>query len=149
MREVGILFAGIFMTILPLLAILEAGVSGSMGGLIGMVNDANGRPIDWAYFTICGTLSAFLDNAPTYLVFFNAAGGDPVMLMGAKATTLIAISAGAAFWGGVTYIGNARTHGQEHFRATSRQNAEFSRLHGLVGSHSLPSLGLTAWVFFR
>ena len=150
MKEVGILFAGIFMTILPLLAILEAGVSGSMGGLIGMVNDANGRPIDWAYFTICGTLSAFLDNAPTYLVFFNAAGGDPIMLMGAKATTLIAISAGAAFWGGVTYIGNA-----PNLMAKSISEQHHVRMPNFLGYMAwsgailLPSLGLTAWVFFR
>jgi Na+/H+ antiporter NhaD/arsenite permease-like protein len=54
-----------------------------------------------------GVLSSFLDNAPTYLVFFNLAGGDPVALMGPLASTLTAISAGAVFMGANTYIGNA------------------------------------------
>ena len=59
------------------------------------------------YFWLTGGLSSFLDNAPTYLVFFNAAGGDPAQLMGPLATTLAAISAGAVFMGANTYIGNA------------------------------------------
>ena len=59
------------------------------------------------YFWAAGTLSSFLDNAPTYLVFFNTAGGDPQQLMGALAPTLAAISAGAVFMGANTYIGNA------------------------------------------
>jgi Na+/H+ antiporter NhaD/arsenite permease-like protein len=59
------------------------------------------------YFWLTGSLSSFLDNAPTYLVFFNAAGGDPAVLMGPLATTLAAISAGAVFMGANTYIGNA------------------------------------------
>ena len=54
-----------------------------------------------------GALSSFLDNAPTYLVFFNTAGGDAQHLMTDMATTLIAISAGAVFMGANTYIGNA------------------------------------------
>ncbi len=54
-----------------------------------------------------GILSSFLDNAPTYLVFFNTAGGDPVHLMTDMASTLLAISAGAVFMGANTYIGNA------------------------------------------
>jgi Na+/H+ antiporter NhaD/arsenite permease-like protein len=52
-------------------------------------------------------LSSFLDNAPTYLVFFNTAGGDPQILMNELARTLAAISAGAVFMGANTYIGNA------------------------------------------
>src|SRR5262249_53477025 len=107
MQEVVVVFAGIFATILPILAMLEAGATGAMGGLIGLVTGADGQPITWAYFTASGSLSSFLDNAPAFLVFFNAAGGDPVALTGPRALTLIAISAGAAFWGGVTYVGNA------------------------------------------
>src|SRR5262249_7141598 len=49
----------------------------------------------------------FLDNAPTYLVFFELAGGDARELMGPLATTLAAISMGAAYMGAMTYIGNA------------------------------------------
>lgn len=52
-------------------------------------------------------LSSFLDNAPTYLVFFNMASGDPAVMMGPLETTLLAISTGAVFWGAMTYIGNA------------------------------------------
>jgi Na+/H+ antiporter NhaD/arsenite permease-like protein len=48
-----------------------------------------------------------LDNAPTYLVFFNLAGGDAHHLMGPLASTLAAISGGAVFMGALTYIGNA------------------------------------------
>lgn len=107
MIEVAILFAGIFVTMMPPLAILQAGPQGALAGLIGMVGDAAGRAVDWRYFVVTGLLSAFLDNAPTFLVFFNVAGGEPVRLMGEGASTLTAISAGAAFWGGATYIGNA------------------------------------------
>jgi len=59
------------------------------------------------YFWITGALSSFLDNAPTYLVFFNTAGGDPQTLMNTLAPTLAAISAGAVFMGANSYIGNA------------------------------------------
>lgn len=137
---------------IPIAAIVHpaAGVRGSMGGLIGTVNDASGRPIDWAYFAICGTLSAFLGNAPTYLEFFNAAGGDPVVAMGAKAMTLTAISAGAAFWGGVTYIGNAPNLMAKSI--SEQHNIRIPNFLGYMawsGTILLPSLALTAWVFFR
>jgi Na+/H+ antiporter NhaD/arsenite permease-like protein len=59
------------------------------------------------YFWITGLLSSFLDNAPTYLVFFNTAGGDAQVLMTSLAPTLAAISAGAVFMGANSYIGNA------------------------------------------
>ena len=58
-------------------------------------------------FWLTGILSSFLDNAPTYLVFFNTAGGDPKVLMNDIPMTLLAISAGAVFMGANTYIGNA------------------------------------------
>jgi Na+/H+ antiporter NhaD/arsenite permease-like protein len=81
--------------------------AGTLGGLSGVVTAADGQPLAWAYFVVTGALSAVLDNAPTFLVFFNLAGGDPAALMSHGATTLTALSAGAAFWGGLTYIGNA------------------------------------------
>ena len=59
------------------------------------------------YFWLTGVLSSFLDNAPTYVVFFNTAGGDPTSLMGPMSQTLLAISCGAVFMGANTYIGNA------------------------------------------
>ena len=105
--EVGKLFAGIFITIGPVIAILRAGTDGQMAGLVGMVTDTNGAPINTMYFWMTGALSSFLDNAPTYLVFFNLASGDPVHLMGELQATLLAISMGSVFMGAVTYIGNA------------------------------------------
>jgi len=105
--EVAKLFAGIFITIVPVIAILRAGESGALGGIIAAVSDESGAPVNAAYFWITGALSSFLDNAPTYLVFFNVAGGDAQSLMGAGAETLLAISAGAVFMGANTYIGNA------------------------------------------
>ena len=72
-----------------------------------LVSTPDGKPIDAAYFWLTGLLSSFLDNAPTYLVFFNLAGGDAEKLMGSLASTLLAISTGAVFMGAKTYIGNA------------------------------------------
>jgi len=71
------------------------------------VNAGDGGPSNVAYFWLTGALSAFLDNAPTYLVFFELAGGDAVKLMGPLAATLAAISMGAVYMGAMTYIGNA------------------------------------------
>lgn len=107
MIEVAKLFAGIFLTIIPVIAILRAGAGGAMAPLVGMVTHPGGAPNDAMYFWATGVLSSFLDNAPTYLVFFNLAGGDAETLMGPLATTLVAISAGAVFMGANTYIGNA------------------------------------------
>ncbi|WP_395710144.1 sodium:proton antiporter [Reyranella sp.] len=107
MAEVAKLFAGIFITIAPALAILRAGKDGVMAPLVALVTDASGQPNDVWYFWLTGILSSFLDNAPTYLVFFNLAGGDAGVLMGASAGTLAAISCGAVFMGANSYIGNA------------------------------------------
>ena len=107
MTEVAKLFAGIFVTIIPVIAILRAGSNGALAPLVALVNDAGGQPNNAMYFWLTGLLSSFLDNAPTYLVFFNLAGGDAQVLMGPLATTLMAISTGAVFMGANTYIGNA------------------------------------------
>ncbi len=116
-KEVAYLFAGIFMTIIPALAILKAGTEGALAGLVTAVQHP------WQYFWVAGGLSSFLDNAPTYLTFFNAAlgqiGADESQVAGmlghgaemlrnpAFIKTLTAISAGAVFMGANTYIGNA------------------------------------------
>ncbi|KZS22662.1 hypothetical protein BMY_0487 [Wohlfahrtiimonas chitiniclastica] len=105
--EVAKLFAGIFITIAPVLEILKAGSMGSMSGVVTMVHDTQGAPINAMYFWMTGALSAFLDNAPTYLVFFNLASGDAHHLMGDLSPTLLAISMGSVFMGAMTYIGNA------------------------------------------
>jgi Na+/H+ antiporter NhaD/arsenite permease-like protein len=117
-QEVAYLFLGIFITIIPALAILKAGSEGAMAGLVNAVHG----PV--RFFWATGALSSFLDNAPTYLTFFNAALGDlgateamvPGMLGYPSQLAqlnpefvhdLQAISAGAVFMGAMTYIGNA------------------------------------------
>ena len=107
MVEVAVLFLAIFVTIAPVLGMLGAGAGGPMAGLLALTTDAAGRANPVAYFWLTGTLSAFLDNAPTYLVFFQMAGGDVARLTGEDNQVLQAISAGAVFFGAVTYIGNA------------------------------------------
>lgn len=106
-REVAILFAGIFATVIPVEAMLSAGSSGPFAFLLQAVTFPDGRPQEAAYFWLTGGLSAFLDNAPTYLVFFELAGGDAKELMGPLAGTLASISMGAVYMGALTYIGNA------------------------------------------
>lgn len=107
MAEVAKLFAGIFLTIFPVIAMLKAGASGPFAPVLAAVTRPDGTPDPAMYFWATGLLSSFLDNAPTYLVFFNAAGGDPAVLMTAMAPTLAAVSAGAVFMGANSYIGNA------------------------------------------
>jgi Na+/H+ antiporter NhaD/arsenite permease-like protein len=106
-REVAILFSGIFISIIPVLAMLQAGRDGPFAWLLQAVTHDDGLPHEVAYFWLTGLLSAFLDNAPTYLVFFELAGGDAEKLMGPLAGTLAGISMGAVFMGALTYIGNA------------------------------------------
>ena len=107
MQEVAKLFIGIFLTMVPVLAMLKAGLAGPFAPVAQAVTAPDGQPLPWAYFWFSGVLSSFLDNAPTYLVFFNLAGGDPQQLMTVLAPTLAAISAGSVFMGANTYIGNA------------------------------------------
>ena len=107
MAEVAKLFVGIFLTIIPVIAMLKAGTSGPFGAVVSAVTRPDGQPDPAMYFWATGVLSSFLDNAPTYLVFFNIAGGDAQVLMTTLAPTLAAISAGAVFMGANTYIGNA------------------------------------------
>jgi Na+/H+ antiporter NhaD/arsenite permease-like protein len=107
MKEVGKLFAGIFITIAPAIAILRAGSQGQLAGLVELVSTSEGAPVDAMYFWMSGLLSGFLDNAPTYLVFFNLAAGDASTLMHDMPRTLLAISMGSVFMGALSYIGNA------------------------------------------
>lgn len=109
--EVAYLFAGIFITIIPALAILKAGENGALAFLIKSLD----TPAH--YFWASGLLSSFLDNAPTYLTFFNSEIGKfyPGMpesqavafLIVERIPYLTAISVGAVFMGANTYIGNA------------------------------------------
>ncbi|MFZ9433395.1 MAG: sodium:proton antiporter, partial [Burkholderiaceae bacterium] len=81
MQEVAKLFIGIFLTMIPVLAMLKAGEQGAFAAVARAVTGPDGQPLPWAYFWFSGVLSSFLDNAPTYLVLFNLAGGDAAVLM--------------------------------------------------------------------
>ena len=106
-KEVALLFAGIFATMIPSLYILE-----SHGASLGLKSE-------WQFFWVTGALSSFLDNAPTYLTFLAvakglaASAGLPndlgfVLNDGGHLTAglLAAISTGAVFMGANSYIGN-------------------------------------------
>ncbi|RLB88289.1 MAG: sodium:proton antiporter [Deltaproteobacteria bacterium] len=109
--EVAYLFIGIFITMIPCLLLLKAGPNGAFAFLINAVKE----PVH--YFWVTGMLSAFLDNAPTYLTFFNTALGSfyaglteaqaVPLLMTERAIYLQAVSAGSVFFGACSYIGNA------------------------------------------
>jgi Na+/H+ antiporter NhaD/arsenite permease-like protein len=146
--EVAKLFAGIFLTVIPVIAMLQAGRSGALASIVALVTDsATGEPRYVMYLWITGILSAFLDNAPTYLVFFNLAGGDPVALMGPLSTTLKAISAGAVYFGALTYVGNA-----PNFMIKAIAEDRGVAMPGFFGylAYSaaivLPLLGILAWI---
>jgi len=147
--EVAKLFVGIFVTIVPAIAIIRAGGDGALGGLVALLS-RDGRPDDAAYFWTTGLLSAFLDNAPTYLLFFNLAGGDAETLMGPLARTLLAISAGSVFMGALTYIGNA-----PNFMVKAMAEARGVKMPSFFGfmgwscAFLLPPLALVAMLFFR
>lgn len=109
--EVGYLFIGIFITMTPCLLLLKAGSKGELAFLINSVKEP------YHYFWITGMLSAFLDNAPTYLTFFNTALGSfytgmaeshsVPLLISENAVYLKAVATGAVFFGAFSYIGNA------------------------------------------
>jgi len=114
--EVAKLFAAIFVTIIPAILILKAGDRGALSALLSSISHPS------HYFWASGGLSSFLDNAPTYLAFFNMGLGKLGMeeaLVAAACTAnsphfnqewvaiLTAVSAGSVFMGANTYIGNA------------------------------------------
>ena len=135
--EVAKLFAGIFTTIIPAIAILKAGDKGALSAVIQSVSNESG-PVNFMYFWLTGILSSFLDNAPTYLVFFNTAGGDPALLMTDYYTTLLAISAGAVFMGANTYIGNAPNFMVKSISESS--GIEMPSFFGFLIKYSIPIL---------
>ena len=148
-QEVAKLFAGIFITIIPAIAILKAGTSGALAGIINSVS-SNSGPVNHMYFWLTGILSSFLDNAPTYLVFFNTAGGDPQVLMGELSQTLLAISAGAVFMGANTYIGNAPNFMVKSISESS--GIEMPSFFGYFFKWAIPILMplfiIVSWLFF-
>jgi Na+/H+ antiporter NhaD/arsenite permease-like protein len=148
--EVAKLFAGIFITIIPVIAMLRAGEAGAFAAVVGLITRPDGSPNNAMYFWLAGGLSSFLDNAPTYLVFFNAAGGDAAKLMGPMATTLLAISAGAVFMGANTYIGNAPNFMVKAIAESSGvKMPSFFGYMAWSGAILIPSFLLVTLVFFR
>lgn len=152
-KEVAILFAGIFMTIVPALAMLKAGSQGHLGFIINAVKEP------WHYFWITGSLSSFLDNAPTYLTFLSTAlgqfyAGIPeyeaiAQLIINQEIFLKAISTGAVFFGAMTYIGNA-----PNFMVKSISEEQKIKMPSFFGymlwsiSLLIPVFILTTFIFF-
>ena len=148
-QEVAILFAAIFITMAPVVAMLRQGMAGPFAPLLALTAGADGAPDPVAYFWLTGALSAFLDNAPTYLVFFEMAGGDPARLTGEFSRSLVAISCGAVFMGAITYIGNA-----PNFMVRAVAEHRGVRMPGFIGYMGwsllflVPVLLLVTLVFF-
>jgi len=153
-KEVAILFAAIFATIIPVLAMLRAGEAGAMAGLIRSVK----TPAQ--FFWATGALSSFLDNAPTYLTFLTTALGrfhpglperDAIhRLLAEGPHYLAAISTGAVFMGANTYLGNAPNFMVKSIAEES--GVEMPSFFGYILSYVVPFLLpvflLVTWVFF-
>ena len=153
-KEVAILFAGIFVTIIPALAMLRAGEHGAMAFIIRAVNEPA------HYFWAAGGLSSFLDNAPTYLTFLSTAlgrlySGVPereaiLRLIAEHHDYLMAVSTGAVFMGANTYIGNAPNFMVKSIAEES--GVAMPSFFGYMFRYSLPFLipvfVLTTWIFF-
>jgi Na+/H+ antiporter NhaD/arsenite permease-like protein len=147
-REVAKLFAGIFVCIIPMLAMLSAGPRGAFAWMLALTS-TGGTTHNLAYFWLSGILSSFLDNAPTYLMFFELAGGDAHQLMGPLAGTLAAISLGASSMGAMTYIGNAPNL-MIYAIAVERGIAmpSFFAFMAWSGAVLLPVFAVVGWVYF-
>ena len=147
-EEVAQLFFGIFVSMIPAMAILKAGTAGALAPLVELVS-RDGQPVNAMYFWLTGVLSSFLDNAPTYMVFFNTAGGDAQTLMHHMPETLAAISAGAVFMGACSYIGNA-----PNFMVRAIAEDQGVRMPGFFGyilwsvGILVPLFALLTWFFF-
>ncbi len=154
-KEVAVIFAGLFITMTPCMDILQAGKAGQLGLLLHVVN----RPSH--YFWATGVLSSFLDNAPAYLAFFKAALGNfyPGMATRSAAGLLVkqhplyleAISTGSVFFGAFTYIGNAPNF---MVRSISEESGiEMPGFMGYILKYALPVLlplfVLETLLFFR
>ena len=148
MQEVAKIFAGIFVSMIPAIAILRAGSEGALADLVGLVSH-DGVADTAMYFWLTGGLSSVLDNAPTYLVFFNIAGGNAQELM-QQVHTLMAISAGAVFMGANSYIGNAPNFMVRSIAESSgvKMPSFFGYMVWSLGILT-PCFALLAWLFFN
>ncbi|KAA2237878.1 sodium:proton antiporter [Salinarimonas soli] len=148
--EVAKLFAGIFLCMVPVLAMLRAGLEGPFAQLVALVSNPDGSANTAAYFWLTGALSSFLDNAPTYLVFFELAGGEPRSLMTTGALTLAAISSGAVYMGANSYIGNAPNF--MVYAIAKDGGVKMPSFFGYMlwsGAVLVPTFVLATFVFFR
>lgn len=154
-QEVAYLFAGIFMTMIPCLAILKAGAEGAAASIVTAVTQP------WHYFWITGALSSFLDNAPTYLTFLSTALGNfypdltetmaVELLIKTHDIYLKAISTGAVFFGACTYIGNApnfmvRSIAEE---AGTPMPSFFGYMFMYSFTFLIPTFALVTYIFFN
>lgn len=150
MIEVAILFAGIFITLEPVSALLRLGVAGPFAPGLRLTLNAAGEMRPVIAFWLSGLLSAFLDNAPSYLVFFDLARIAPGAMTAAQSASLQAISAGAVMFGGLTYIGNA-----SNLVVRTVASRRGVRMPGFVpfmlwaAAVMLPVLALVSAAFFR
>ena len=151
LKEVGWLFLGIFATLVPVIHTLSVH-AGKFG-----------HPSDLHYYFMTGSLSAFLDNAPTYLTFLTLAltlHQPPLHLLDPKDVaqfaannphTLAAISLGAVFFGACTYIGNGPNLLVKSIAdaAKIRTPSFFGYILRYTLPILLPILILAGWLFVR
>jgi Na+/H+ antiporter NhaD/arsenite permease-like protein len=153
-REVAILFAGIFATIIPVLAMLRAGEDGALGVVIRTVREPG------HFFWASGILSSFLDNAPTYLTFLSSALGRLYpgveerlaiqRLIAEHPVFLQAIATGSVFMGANTYIGNAPNFMIKSIAEESgvQMPSFFAYIVCYTIPILLPAFAVATWIFF-
>ncbi len=139
MVEVAVLFFGIFLTMMPALDLLRA-----RGGELGVREP-------WQFFWATGSLSSFLDNAPTYLTFLALGQGLHLVdeVVGVSEATLAAISTGAVFMGANTYIGNAPNFMVKSIAEEAK--VKMPSFFGYLlysGTVLLPLFAVVTWLFF-
>ncbi len=145
--EVAVLFAGIFATMIPALAILNV-----HGAALGLTEP-------WQFFWATGLLSSFLDNAPTYLTFDvgrerRSSGPTPRTSRSSSPTdqgprVLAAVSAGAVLMGANTYIGNGPNFMVKAIAELAGVPMPgFFRYMLWSGMVLLPLFAVVTWVFF-
>jgi Na+/H+ antiporter NhaD/arsenite permease-like protein len=143
-REVAILFIGIFATMIPALDWLDVHARALLGT----------QPAPAFFYFGTGTLSTMLDNAPTYLSFLSALSGatgarDVGELLVGNALNLAAISVGAVFFGAATYIGNGPNFMVKAI--ADHENVRTPTFPGFIWKFTLPFLLpmlLAVWLVF-
>jgi Na+/H+ antiporter NhaD/arsenite permease-like protein len=137
--EVAVLFAGIFLTMMPALDLLR-----SRGGELAVREP-------WQFFWATGALSSFLDNAPTYLTFLALGQGLHLAdeVVGVPEAVLAAISTGAVFMGANTYIGNAPNFMVKSIAEEAKvPMPSFFGFLAYSGAVLLPLFAGVTWLFF-